>query len=116
MSHVMRHLSPMLAVIQTGGKQYIVKEGQTLMVEKLPGNAGDTVSFAEVLLTAKDGGDTVSVGTPLLAGARVEGKIVEQGKAKKIDVVKFKAKVRYRRKYGHRQPFTKVNVEKIVTA
>ncbi|MBI4262383.1 50S ribosomal protein L21 [Candidatus Uhrbacteria bacterium] len=106
----------MFAVIKTGGKQYLVKEGQAIAVEKVPGNAGDAVSFAEVLLVGEPDGSGVKVGTPLVQGARVQTLLVEQGKGKKVDVVKFKSKVRYRRKYGHRQPFTKVKVEKIVSA
>ena|SRR3989338_10008987 len=101
----------MFAVIQTGGKQYKVKEGQTITVEKLSQEKGK-VSFTDVLLI---GGETVSIGTPSVAGATVEASILEHGKGKKIDVIKYKAKVRYRRKIGHRQPYTKVKIEKINT-
>ncbi len=106
----------MFAVIKTGGKQYLVKEGQSFAAEKLPGNAGDAIAFAEVLLVGEPDGSGVKVGSPLVSGARVETLLVEQGRGKKVDVIKFKSKVRYRRKYGHRQPFTKVKVEKIVGA
>lgn len=103
------------AVIKTGGKQYIVREGDLLSLEKLEGNAGDAIGFSDVLLVADDAGEKVTVGTPLVSGATVEGKIMEQGKGKKILVVKYKPKVHYRRKRGHRQLFTKVKVEKIVS-
>lgn len=103
----------MIAVIQTGGKQYIVKENDTITVEKLPGAVGDAVSFAKVLLLADPDGASVSVGRPTVTGAEVLGHILEQGRAVKIPVIKFKAKVRYKRNVGHRQPFTKVRIEKI---
>lgn len=99
----------MFAVIKTGGKQYKVKEGQTLSVEKI--FADGKVVFDEVLLV---GGESTKIGTPLVAGAKVEASIVEHGKGEKLHVVKYKAKVRYRRKIGHRQPFTKVKIEKII--
>lgn len=102
------------AVIKTGGKQYLVTEGQRLRVEKLPGKAGEAISFSDVLLTV-DGKDVV-VGTPLVAKASVEAKIVRQGQAKKVTGVKMKAKKRYRRYFGHRQQFTEVVVGKIKTA
>lgn len=115
----------MLAVIKTGGKQYIVKEGTTLNVEKLPGVAGGKVVFDQVLLLADDPahpdrgrdqsgqGGEVRIGTPTVSGARVEGTIVAQGRAPKITVIKYKRKVRYKRKRGHRQEFTKVKIERI---
>lgn len=103
------------AVIKTGGKQYIVREGAVLSLEKLGGNAGDAVTFADVLLVADDAGEKMTVGTPLVSGVKVEGKIVEQGKGKKIFIIKYKPKVHYRRKRGHRQLFTKVKIEKIVS-
>ncbi|MBE7524871.1 MAG: 50S ribosomal protein L21 [Anaerolineales bacterium] len=102
----------MIAVIKTGGKQYIVREGQTLKIEKLAGKAGDTVSF-EVLLRAEEDGSKVDVGTPNVSGSKVEGEIMEQGRAKKISVVKYKPKSRYTRRTGHRQPFTKVRITKV---
>ena len=104
------------AVMKTGGKQYIVREGDLLSLEKLEGGAGDTLTFSEVLLVTDDTGENVTVGTPLVVGAKVEGKLVEQGKGKKIFVIKYKPKVHYRRKRGHRQLHTKVKIEKIQTA
>ena len=101
----------MYAVIKTGGKQYRVQEGDVLFVEKLPAEAGETVVFDEVLTVAD--GDNVKIGTPVVAGAKVSAKVEEQGKAKKILVFKYKAKANYRRRQGHRQPYTKVTIEKI---
>lgn len=99
----------MIAVIKTGGKQYIIKEGTALSVEKLPGKVGESVNFGEVLLVGKEGGE-VWVGTPTVADARVEATILEQRRAKKVTVIKYKRKVRYKRKRGHRQYFTKVRI------
>ena len=102
----------MYAVIETGGKQYRVQEGDTLFVEKLDCEVGDTVDFDKVLILSKDG--ELLAGKPYLEGAKVEGNVLEQGKAKKIVVFKYKAKKNYRKKTGHRQPYTKVKIEKIV--
>ena len=96
----------MYAIVKTGGKQYKVAEGDVLFVEKLEGNAGDVVTLNEVLACTKDG--ELVVGAPT-----VEAKVVEQGKAKKVIVFKYKAKKDYRRKQGHRQPYTKIVIEKI---
>jgi len=101
-----------LAVIKTGGKQYLVQEGQKLTIEKIPGDAGTAVMFKEVLLVARDGGE-VTVGRPTVSGAVVSGKIISQGLGPKISVIKFKRKVRYKRNHGHRQPQTVVLIEKI---
>ncbi|MBS4535859.1 50S ribosomal protein L21 [Clostridium sp. D2Q-14] len=101
----------MYAVIETGGKQYRVQEGDTLFIEKIAGNEGDSVNFDKVLLVS-DNGD-VKVGNPFIGDVTVDGSIVEQGKGKKIIVYKYKAKKDYRRKQGHRQPYTKVKIEKI---
>lgn len=101
----------MYAVVSTGGKQYKVQEGETLRVEKLPGDVGGQVTFDQVLLVAD--GDAVSVGTPLVEGAVVNGSIVAQGKAKKILVFKYKRRKRYRKKQGHRQPFTAIRIDGI---
>ncbi|MCG0240022.1 MAG: 50S ribosomal protein L21 [Firmicutes bacterium] len=101
----------MYAIIETGGKQYRVAPGETIRVEKLPGNAGDTVVFDRVLAVSKDG--QLTVGNPLVAGAKVTGKILKQDKYPKILVLKYKAKVNYRRRYGHRQPYTEVAIEQI---
>lgn len=100
----------MFAIISTGGKQYIVKEGQSLLVEKLESEQGK-FTFDKVLLV---GDDKAHFGAPMLVGAKVEATILEQTKGKKVVVRKFKNKVRYRRKTGHRQPYTKVRIDKIV--
>jgi large subunit ribosomal protein L21 len=97
----------MYAVIKTGGKQYRVAQGDKLRVEKLPGSVGEKVSFDEVLLI---GGDALRIGRPLLAGAKVEAKIIAQDRAKKIIVFKFRRRKNYRRKQGHRQPFTALQI------
>lgn len=99
----------MYAVIETGGKQFRVQEGDVLFVEKLDANVGDTVAVEKVLLMEKDG--VVKVGTPVVAGAKAVLKVVEHGKGEKIIVFKYKAKKNYRKKQGHRQPYTKVLVE-----
>lgn len=103
----------MYAVIETGGKQYRVQPGDTVVVEKLPGSAGDAVEFDQVLLLSDD--DNVAVGRPVIDGARVTGQIVEQGRDKKVIVYKFKRRKDYRRKYGHRQSFTAVKINDVVT-
>lgn len=101
----------MYAIIETGGKQYRVTEGDTLYIEKLPAEAGETVEVNKVLAVVKENG--IKVGTPLVDGARVFLKVIRHGRGKKITVFKYKAKKNYRRKQGHRQPFTQVTVEKI---
>jgi large subunit ribosomal protein L21 len=101
----------MYAVIQTGGKQYRVMPGQDIQIEKLPGAVGDAVTFDQVLLTAD--GEEVRVGQPLVETSKVLGRILRQAKAKKVLVVKFKRRKDYRRKRGHRQPFTLVRIETI---
>lgn len=101
----------MYAIVKTGGKQYKVSEGDVIFVEKLEANAGDVVTLEEVLACSKDG--KLSVGSPVVEGASVQAKVLEQGKAKKVVVYKYKAKKDYRRKQGHRQPYTKLVVEKI---
>lgn len=100
-----------LAVIKTGGKQYLVKEGQLLKIEKIEPKKGNIIKFDSVLLRID--GEKVEVGKPFLKDAKVEAEIIEQGKAKKVTVIKYKAKVRYKRKRGHRQPFSKVKIIKI---
>ncbi len=99
------------AIIETGGKQYQVNQGDTIVVEKLPVEKGQEVVFEKVLVL-KDG-EELKVGRPVVEGARVVGKVIEHGKARKIIVFKFKAKKNYRRKQGHRQPLTRVMIEKI---
>lgn len=101
----------MYAVITTGGKQYRVQEGDVLFVEKLDAEVEATVELTEVLAVAKDG--EIKVGTPVVEGAKVVAKVLAQGKAKKVVVFKFKPKKDYRRKNGHRQPYTKLVIEKI---
>jgi large subunit ribosomal protein L21 len=101
----------MYAVVAAGGKQYKVREGDTLRVEKIPGDVGSAVAFDEVLMYSD--GETVSVGQPVLENVAVTGHIIEQGKAKKIIVFKYKRRKRYRRKQGHRQQFTAVKIESI---
>lgn len=97
----------MYAVIKTGGKQYRVSEGQTLRVEKLTGKKGDKINFAEVLMV---GGDTPKIGQPHVKGASVAAEIVGEGKGEKIVVFKFRRRKNYRRKNGHRQPFTELKI------
>lgn len=99
------------AIVETGGKQYKVAEGSTLYIEKLDVEAGSEYTFDKVLFVEKDG--KVQVGSPFVAGAKVVGTVVEHGKGKKIIVFKYKSKKNYRRKQGHRQPFTKVKVTAI---
>lgn len=103
----------MFAVIETGGKQYLVKEGEALKVEKLPADVGGKIIFDKVLLVAEDDGTKVEMGKPYLEGATIEAAVEEQGRAKKILVVKYKRKVRYKKTYGHRQDFTKVKISKV---
>ncbi len=100
----------MFAVIKTGGKQYRVQEGDIIYVEKMNAEVDSLVNF-DVLLCGE--GEDVTVGTPVVEGAKVEGKVLGQGKGDKIVVFKFKAKKGYRRTNGHRQPFTKVEITKI---
>ncbi len=104
----------MYAVISTGGKQYKVSEGQTIRIEMIPGEVGSSVTFDRVLLFSD--GKTVKVGEPTLADATVAGQIVQQGKAKKIIVFKYKRRKRYRRKRGHRQHFTALKIDAIKAA
>jgi large subunit ribosomal protein L21 len=101
----------MYAIIETGGKQYRVSEGDVIRVEKLEIADGETVKFEKVLLVANEG--NINVGKPYVDGAVVEAVVENQGKAKKIIIFKYKAKKDYRKKQGHRQPFTKVVIEKI---
>ena len=97
----------MYAVIQTGGKQYRVAPGDRLRVERLPGDRGATLSFDQVLMV---GGDTYRVGSPLVAGVKVNAEITAQDRAKKIIVFKFKRRKNYRRKHGHRQYYTELKI------
>ncbi len=101
----------MYAIIETGGKQYKVQEGDRLQVEKLPVEAGDTVVIEKVLLVNRDG--DMAIGNPLVEGAKVTATVTEHGKGKKIIIYKYKAKANYRLKKGHRQPYTELQIEKI---
>lgn len=101
----------MYAVIETGGKQYRVQEGDQLFIEKLDVESGEAVKFDKVLLVSNNG--EVKIGKPYVDGANVEAKIEKHGKAKKIIVFKYKPKKDYRKKQGHRQPYTKIVIEKI---
>ncbi len=103
----------MIAVIRTGGKQYKVKQSDTVKVEKLDAEKDASVEFNEVLLVGDEDGKNLKVGAPLITGAKVAAIVLAQGRAKKIDVIKYKRKIRYRKKYGHRQAFTQVKIEKI---
>lgn len=101
----------MYAIIETGGKQYRVQEGDVLFLEKLSSEEGQTVVFDRVLAVSE--GEELKVGTPVVEGASVTARVLGHGKGKKIIVFKYKPKKNYRRKQGHRQPYTKVQIEKI---
>ena len=102
-----------VAVIKTGGKQYVVSKGDVISIEKLPGELkkGDTVTFSEVLLV--DNGSDTTIGAPTIKGAQVSGTITEVARAKKVEVVKYKPKSRYFKRRGHKQPFVRVKIDKI---
>ncbi len=104
----------MYAIIESCGKQYKVAEGDVVFFEKLDAEEGKKVTFDKVILVSEEG--KVQVGAPYVKGAKVEGKVVSHGKGKKIIVFKMKAKKNYRRKQGHRQPYTKVEITTIKTA
>lgn len=101
----------MQAIIVTGGKQYVVNEGDTLFIEKLPVEAGDVVTFDQVLAIVD--GENTKFGAPVVEGAKVEATVVKNGKGKKVRVYKYKAKKGYHKRQGHRQPYTKVEIGKI---
>jgi large subunit ribosomal protein L21 len=101
----------MYAVVATGGKQYKVQQGDVLRVEKLAGDVGAEVAFDKVLMFSD--GENVQIGQPVVEGAVVKGHIIEQGKSKKVLVFKYKRRKRYRRKQGHRQPYTAVRIDAI---
>ncbi len=103
----------MLAVIESGAKQYLVKVGSRIAVERLLVNEGDKVTFDRVLLVSEEDGKNLQLGAPYIAGKTVEGAVVEQRKDKKIIIAKFKNKVRYRRKNGHRQLHTVIEIKTI---
>jgi large subunit ribosomal protein L21 len=96
------------AIISTGSKQYLVKDGDVISVEKLGKEKGEKVSFDQVLLTAD--GETVKVGTPIVSGAKVAGEVIEEDRAEKKIVLRYRQKSRYSKKKGHRQPYTKVKI------
>ena len=98
----------MIAVIKTGGKQYIVSPGQKIKIEKIEGKEGKEITFKEVLLLEKGG--KIEIGNPLVKGVKVIGKILKQGKSKKVIVFKYKHSKRYKLKKGHRQPFTEIEI------
>ena len=103
----------MYAVIQTGGKQYRVEPGKTVVVEKLAGDAGASVVFDQVLLVSSGDGGNVTIGKPTVAGAKVTGEIVEQGRGDKLVVFKFRRRKNYVRRNGHRQDYTAVKIADI---
>ena len=102
----------MYAVVETGGKQYKVTPGQTIEVEKLPGEPGETIELGRVLMVSKD--DTLAVGQPTVPGAKVMATVLGEAKGDKVIVFRYKSKVRYRRKTGHRQSYTRLAVKDIV--
>ncbi|CAN5804110.1 50S ribosomal protein L21 [soil metagenome] len=104
----------MYEVIRAGGKRYRVAKGDKLRVEKLAGNVGDTLTFGEVLFVGGVGGETFKLGQPLVAGAKVEATITAQDRDKKIIVFKFRRRKNYRRKAGHRQPFTALEIINVI--
>ena len=101
----------MHAIIETAGKQFRVSEGDTLFIEKLPAEAGDAITFDKVLAVID--GDKASFGTPVVEGAKVEASVVKNGKGKKVMIFKYNPKKGYRKRQGHRQPYTKVTIGKI---
>jgi large subunit ribosomal protein L21 len=101
----------MYAVVSAGGKQYKVQKGETLRIEKIPGEVGSKVTFDKVLMVAD--GENIRVGQPVIAKAAVQASIVAQDKAKKILIFKYKRRKRYRRKQGHRQPYTAIRIDGI---
>ncbi|HPI67181.1 MAG TPA: 50S ribosomal protein L21 [bacterium] len=105
-----------LAVIKTGGKQYVVKPGSVLKIEKIIGGKDTSLIFNDVLMLADEKDHSVTLGNPLVKNASVSASVMEQGRAKKIRVVHYKAKTREHKVYGHRQPFTKIKIEKIITS
>ena len=102
----------MTAIIVTGGKQYKVAQGDTLFIEKLPVEAGESCTFDQVLAVID--GEKTTIGTPVVDGAKVEASVIKNGKGKKIRVLKYKPKRGYKRTQGHRQPYTKAIIDKII--
>jgi large subunit ribosomal protein L21 len=104
----------MYAIVKTGGKQYKVSPGDTILVEKLEGASGSKVEFNDVLMVADESTNSLQIGKPLLANIKVSGEIVEQTKGDKVIIFKYKRRKGYRKKTGHRQPFTRVKIKEIV--
>lgn len=102
----------MLAVIKTGGKQYIVSPGKKIKIEKIEEKEGNEIEFSDILLLEDSG--KVEIGTPTIKGAKVIGKVIKQGKGKKVITLKYKAKKRYKNKKGHRQPYSEIEILKIL--
>ena len=102
----------MKAIIVTGGKQYVVSEGETLFIEKLNAEAGEQIVFDQVLALVD--GENTKFGTPAVEGAKVEATVVKNGKGKKIRIFKYNPKKGYRKRQGHRQPYTKVEISKVI--
>ena len=100
------------AIIATGGKQYMVSPGDSISIESIDGDVGDLVEFSEILFLSKDGKSTI--GTPIVKGGKVKAEIVRNAKDKKVIVFKYKNKIRYRKKNGHRQAFTEINIKDIL--
>ena len=101
------------AVIKTGGKQYLVKEGQTLKVEKIQANKDGLIEFNEVLMTSEGEGSAYKMGSPFLNDFKIQAELVRDGKEKKVLVTRYHSKTRYRKKKGHRQPFSEVRIKEI---
>jgi large subunit ribosomal protein L21 len=101
----------MLAVIKTGGKQYLVSPGQKIKIEKIEAKEGEKVEFSEVLLLQKQ--NKIEIGKPFVQHAKVIGKVLRHGRGKKVIVFQYKSKTRYKKKKGHRQPFTEVEIVEI---
>ena len=101
----------MYAIIETGGKQYKVSEGDVIFIEKLTNEVGESIDFEKVLAVSKN--DSLTLGSPIVSGAKVNAKVLAHGKGNKIIVFKYKPKKGYHKKQGHRQPYTKVQIEKI---
>jgi len=105
----------MKAVIKTGGKQYLVSEGEVLAIEKLPEEAGAKITIPDVLMVSDDEGQDIKLGAPVVEGAKVEAEVVEQVKADKIRVFKMRRRKRYRKTQGHRQKLTQIKITKITS-
>ena len=103
----------MIAVIKTGGKQYKVSEKDKIKVEKVEGEEGKDIVFDQILMVSDNKGKDLKVGAPTVASAKVKAKVLKQGRARKVEVIKYKSKTRYKRKMGHRQPFTEVEILEI---